>query len=155
MAKQLKPSVRSVLQKIKDDKIQFLDLKFVDLFGTLQHLTLAADLVDASDFARGFSFDGSSVRGFQQINESDMILRPDASSVFVDPFFEEATLSVFCDIIDPNGFKSYGRDPRGVARRAEQLIRSEGIADTAFFGPEIEFFIFDDVRFDQSTQYGY
>jgi glutamine synthetase len=155
MGKQNIPSARSVIQQIKDHNIQFLDLKFVDLFGTLQHLTLAAEIVDEGSFTSGFGFDGSSVRGFQKIHESDMILKPDPSSVFVDPFFEEATLSVFCDIINPRGSKSYSRDPRGVARKAEQLLRSLGIADKAFFGPEIEFFIFDDVRFDQSTQYGF
>ncbi len=155
MGKHLTPTVRSVLQRMKDDNIQFLDLKFVDLFGTLHHLTLDADMVDEGAFTNGFSFDGSSVQGFQSINESDMILKPDPTSVFLDPIFEVPTLSVFCDVIDPRGFMSYERDPRGVARRTEQLLRSEGIADTIFIGPELEFFIFDEVRFDQATQFGY
>jgi glutamine synthetase len=140
---------------IKDRDIAFLDLKFVDLFGTLQHLTLPAELVDEALFRNGMAFDGSSVRGFTRINQSDMLLIPDASSVFQDPFFDDPALSVFCDIVDPNGRYTFSRDPRSVARRAEQLVRSLGIADTAFFGPEIEFFIFDDVRFDQATQHGY
>ncbi len=155
MGKQKEPSIRSVLQRIKDEKIQFLDLKFVDLFGTLQHLVIAADHVDEGDFVRGFSFDGSSVKGFQAINDSDLILRPDAASVFVDPFFEEPALSFFCDILSPRNNKPYHSDPRGIAKKAEQLLRSQGIAEQAFFGPEIEFFIFDEVRFDQAAQFGY
>jgi glutamine synthetase len=148
-------SPRDVVGMIKDRDIAFLDLKFVDLFGTLQHLTLPAELVDEALFRNGMAFDGSSVRGFTRINQSDMLLIPDASSVFEDPFFDDPALSVFCDIVDPNGRYTFSRDPRSVARRAEQLVRSLGIADTAFFGPEIEFFVFDDVRFDQATQHGY
>lgn len=148
-------STRKILQRIKDEEIRFLDLKFVDLFGQLQHLTMPTEVVDEGTFQRGLNFDGSSVRGFQKISESDMILLPDPSSVFKDPFFDDAALSVFCDIIDPNGYQPYSRDPRGVARKAGKLIQSLGIADDAFFGPEIEFFIFDDVRFGQETQHGY
>ena len=155
MAKQIIPSVRRILQRIKEEKIEFLDLKFCDLFGKMHHLTMTADLLDEGSFAQGFAFDGSSVQGFQSIDESDMLLRPDPASVFVDPFFDDPTLSVFCDIIDPVGIKSYPRDPRGIARRAERLLSSLGIADTAFFGPELEFFIFDDVSFDQTTQHGF
>jgi glutamine synthetase len=155
MAKTLQPTTRSVLQQIKDKNVQFFDLKFVDLFGTLKHLTISADKVDADAFIKGFSFDGSSVQGFQSINNSDLILRPDPSTVFVDPFFDDPTLSCFCDIINPGDFSPYSRDPRGVAKKAEALLRSHGFADQAFFGPELEFFIFDDVRFDQATQYGY
>ncbi|MCO6488086.1 MAG: type I glutamate--ammonia ligase [Phaeodactylibacter sp.] len=149
------PTIRSVLQRIKDEEIQFLDLKFVDLFGTLQHLVIVADHIDEGDLIRGFSFDGSSVKGFQSINDSDLILRPDPSSVFTDPFFEEPALSFFCDIINPRNNTPYASDPRGIAKKAEQLLRAQGIAETAYFGPEIEFFIFDEVRFDQSTQFGY
>jgi glutamine synthetase len=143
------------MRMIRDEEIRFLDLKFVDLFGTLQHLTVPAEVVDEGIFRTGFSFDGSSVRGFQAINESDMLLMPDSNSVFRDPFFDDASLSVFCDIVDPIRRVPYSRDPRGVAKRAEQLARSLGIADNVFFGPEIEFFIFDEVRFDQETQHGY
>jgi glutamine synthetase len=148
-------SARDVVRLISERDIQFLDLKFVDLLGTLQHLTLPAENVDEALFRNGMAFDGSSVRGFTKINQSDMLLIPDASSVFEDPFFDDPALSVFCDIVDPNGRYTFSRDPRSVARRAEGLLRSLGIADTAFFGPEIEFFIFDDVRFDQATQHGY
>jgi glutamine synthetase len=148
-------SPRDLVRMIGEREIQFLDLKFVDLFGTLQHLTLPAELVDEALFRNGMAFDGSSVRGFTRINQSDMLLIPDASSVFEDPFFDDPALSVFCDIVDPNGRYTFSRDPRSVARRAEQLVRSLGIADTAYLGPEIEFFVFDEVRFDQATQHGY
>jgi len=130
-------SARDVLQTIKDEEIRFLDLKFVDLFGTLQHLTVPAEIVSEDIFRQGVGFDGSSVRGFQRIQGSDMTLLPDAASLFRDPFFEDPTLSVFCNIVDPQGLRPYTRDPRGIARKAEQLIRSIGLADQAFFGPEI------------------
>jgi glutamine synthetase len=155
MSKFLAPTARSIIQRIKDEKIKWFDLKFVDLFGTLQHLVINADKIDESAFTKGFSFDGSSVLGFQPINNSDLILRPDPSSVFPDPFFDDPALSCFCDIVDPRSNVPYIRDPRGVAKKAEKLVRSLGIADEVFFGPEIEFFVFDDVRFDQSTQFGY
>ena len=150
-----KKSVRDVLHDMREEGIRFLDLKFVDVFGTLQHITVPAEVVDEKALNFGFSFDGSSVRGFQAITESDMILRPDPSSVFKDPFFDEPAFSLFGDVIDPIRYKPYRRDPRGVAQRAERLIRSLGIADNAFFGPEIEFYVFDEVRFDQSTQHGF
>lgn len=148
-------TTRDVLLQIKEHEIKFLDLKFVDLFGTLQHLTVPAEIVDEDVFRHGVGFDGSSVRGFQRIHGSDMTLLPDPASLFRDPFFDDPTLSVFCNIVDPEGLRPYSRDPRGIARRAEQLLRSEGIADVAYFGPEIEFFIFDNVAFDQATQHGY
>jgi glutamine synthetase len=129
--------------------------KFVDIFGALQHVTVPATNVEENLFGKGFGFDGSSIRGFQAINESDMVLRPDPKSAFVDPFFDDPTLSVFCDVIDPRTHGVYSRDSRGLAQRAQQLIRSLGIADVAYFGPEPEFFIFDDVRFDQTTQHGF
>jgi glutamine synthetase len=148
-------SGRDVLKRIEDDEIKFIDLKFVDLFGTLQHLTVPTSIVDEDTFRHGVGFDGSSVRGFQKINESDMILMPDPNSVFRDPVFDDPALSVFCDVIDPDGYRPYSRDPRGVARRAEKLLRALGIADVAYFGPELEFFVFDEVRYDQATQHGY
>jgi glutamine synthetase len=112
-------------------------------------------VVDEDTFRTGFAFDGSSVKGFQKISESDMLLMPDPASVFRDPFFDDPALSVFCDIADPIRRAPYSRDPRGIAGRAERLARSLGVADQVFFGPEIEFFVFDDVRFDQATQHGY
>ena len=141
-------SARDVTQRIKDEEIRFLDLKFVDLLGTLQHLTVPAEVVEEESFRKGFSFDGSSVKGFQKINESDMLLIPDPNSVFADPFFDDPALSVFCDISDPLTLKPYSRDPRGIAGRAERLVRWLGIADEVYFGPELELFIFDEVSFD-------
>jgi glutamine synthetase len=148
-------SVRDVLKRIREDEIEFVDLKFVDLFGGLQHITFPAAALDEGSFARGVNFDGSSVRGFQAISESDLILKPDTNSTFRDPFFDDATISMFCDILDPNGYKPYSRDPRGVAERAERLLRSLGLADAASFGVEMEFYVFDDVRFEQSSRHGY
>ncbi len=150
-----KKSARDILHEIREQDIEFLDLKFVDLFGRLQHLTLPAEVVDESSLQFGFGFDGSSVRGFRAINEADMLLRPDPHSVFLDPFFDDPTLSLFGDIIDPLAYQPYLRDPRGIAQRAERLIRSLGIADIAYFGPEVEFFVLDEVRFEQTTQHGF
>jgi glutamine synthetase len=118
-------------------------------------VTIPVSNVQEGLFGKGFGFDGSSIRGFQAINESDMVLRPDPKSAFTDPFFDDPTLSVFCDVVDPRTHGVYSRDSRGLAQRAQQLIRSLGIADVAYFGPEPEFFIFDDVRFDQTTQHGF
>jgi glutamine synthetase len=155
MGNSKKRSARDVLAEIRDKEVCFLDLKFVDLFGGLQHLTIPAEVVDERSLEFGLGFDGSSVRGFRAINEADMLLRPDPASVFLDPFFDSPTLSVFGDIIDPLAYQPYLRDPRGVAQRAERLVRSLGIAEVAYFGPEVEFFILDEVRFDQTTQHGF
>jgi len=144
-----------MFKQISDDKIRFVDMKFVDLLGMLQHITFPVEAVEPDIFQKGLGFDGSSVRGFQKINESDMKLLPDAHTLFRDPFFDDPTLSVFCDIVDPSGYKPYSRDPRGVAHRAARLAKSLELADQVFFGPELEFFLFDDVRYDQSTEHGY
>jgi glutamine synthetase len=148
-------TVRDALQTIKEKSIRFVVLKFVDLFGLLHHLTVPSEAVDGSTFTDGLGFDGSSVRGFQKIHESDMILKPDSTSMFVDPFADDPTLSFFCNIIDPAGRKPYSRDPRVVAQRAEAYLLGLGIADRAYFGPELEFFIFDTVRYDQATPHGF
>jgi glutamine synthetase len=148
-------NARDALRLIKEKDVQFLDMKFVDLFGALQHVTFPVEGIDEGTFLNGVGFDGSSVRGFQPIHASDMILQPDPTSLFFDPFFDDLTVSVFCDIIDPREHKPYSRDCRGIARRAENLIRALGIADVAYFGPELEFFVFDDVRYDQRTQHGF
>ena len=150
-----KISARDVLHFIKEHSIEFVDFKFVDLFGRLQHVTLSSEEIDEDVFFSGIGFDGSSVRGFQPIDESDMIMRPDSNSFFTDPFFDQTTISFFCDIIDPISNDIYSRDSRGVAMRAEKLVNSLGIADTVNLGPELEFFIFDEVRFDQATQHGF
>jgi glutamine synthetase len=140
-----------VLQLIRDRGIQFVDLKFVDLPGMWQHMTIPASMFGASELEEGVGFDGSSIRGFQKINESDMILRPDPRTAFVDPACKLPTLSLICDVYDPVTGEAYRRDPRGVARRAEAHLQASGVADQAFFGPEIEFFLFSDVRYDNQV----
>ena len=148
-------TVNDVMQLIKDKGIQAVDLRFIDLPGLWQHFTVSAKEFEADVFEEGIGFDGSSIRGFQAIQESDMLLFPDASTAFVDPFFETPTLNIICNIKDPITGESYSRDPRYVAQKANAYLRSTGIADTAYFGPEPEFFIFDDIRFGQGHQHGF
>ncbi|MFZ4125859.1 MAG: type I glutamate--ammonia ligase [Rickettsiales bacterium] len=138
---------------IKKHDVQFVDFRFTDPRGKWQHTTYIADKVNKATFEDGVMFDGSSISGWKSINESDMILMPDASTAFLDPFSAQPTLVVTGDIIEPATGQSYGRDPRSTARRAEAYLKYTGIGDTAYFGPELEFFVFDDVRFD-SGQFG-
>jgi glutamine synthetase len=137
-----------VLGKIKDEDIQFVDFRFCDLPGLMQHYTLPYHQLTEDVFSDGLGFDGSSVRGFQEIQESDMMLVPDPDTAVVDPFRQHKTLILNCFVRDPLTGEPYSRDPRYVAQKAEQYLQGTGIADTAYFGPEAEFFIFDDVRFD-------
>lgn len=148
-------TARLVNRIIKEQEIRFIDLKFTDLPGTLQHITLPIEVFDEKMFIDGIGFDGSSIRGFQRIHESDMLIVPDRSTMFVDPFMDEPTLSFLCNIKDPKTYKIYSRDARAVAQKAERFLISSGLADTAFFGPELEFFIFDDVRYNQSVNEGF
>jgi glutamine synthetase len=136
----------NILKMIKDNKIRWIDLRFTDTKGKEQHVTITAKAVDEDFFNNGQMFDGSSVAGWKGINESDMIIMPDDSTAVMDPFTEEATLNLRCDVIEPSTMQGYQRDPRSVAHRAEAYLQSTGIGDTAFFGPEPEFFVFDDVR---------
>jgi glutamine synthetase len=140
-------SLENVQKLIKDHAIEFVDLRFVDMRGVQHHVTFPVNIVDAALFEDGKMFDGSSISGWKGINESDMILLPDAASAFVDPFFADPTIVLICDVLDPATMQGYSRCPRGVAKRAEAFLKSSGIADQAFFGPEPEFFIFDGVRF--------
>jgi len=135
-----------VLKMIKDNSVRFVDLRFTDTRGKEQHVTIPASVADAGFFKEGKMFDGSSIAGWKGINESDMVLMPEAETAIMDPFFDEPTLIMRCDILEPNTMKGYERDPRSLAKRAEAYLKSTGIADTAYFGPENEFFIFDDVR---------
>jgi glutamine synthetase len=135
-----------VLKLIKDKEVKYVDFRFTDSKGKQQHVTVPAKTVDADTFESGKMFDGSSISGWKGINESDMILMPDPSTAVLDPFFDELTLNISCDIIEPSTMQGYERDPRSIAKRAEAYLASTGIGDTAFFGPENEFFIFDDVR---------
>ncbi|GGG92569.1 glutamine synthetase [Glycocaulis albus] len=136
----------AILKKIKDENIEYVDLRFTDTRGKLQHVTFDKSMVDADFFEDGQMFDGSSINGWKAINESDMVLKPDTAGAFVDPFFQEPTLAVFCDIYDPITGEPYNRDPRTTAKKAETYMAAAGIGDTAYFGPEAEFFVFDDVR---------
>ena len=139
-------SVEKVLQLIKDEEILFVDFRFTDTRGKEQHVTFPSHTIDEGTFEEGNMFDGSSVAGWKGINESDMILMPDPETAIIDPFMDDATLIISCDIIEPSTMQGYERDPRSVAHRAEAHMQASGIADTAYFGPENEFFIFDDVR---------
>jgi glutamine synthetase len=146
---------KEVLDFAKKSKAQVVDLRFTDLPGITQHFSIPIEELKESNFEDGYGFDGSSIRGFQQIQESDMILIPDATTAVMDPFREAPTLNLFCFIKDPITGESYTRDPRYIAKKAEQNLIASGIADTAYFGPECEFFIFDRVRFDQNQHEGY
>ena len=137
-----------ILKSLEEDKYKFVDLRFCDTMGKEQHVTLPIDAVDEDLFEEGKMFDGSSISGWKGINESDMVLMPDPESAVRDPFSEHKTLIVRCDVLEPNTMEGYNRCPRSLAKRAEAYLKSSGIADTAFFGPEPEFFVFDDVRFD-------
>ena len=139
-----------VLSFIKDTDVKFLDIRFTDLPGVQQHFNIPASTVDEDFFTVGQLFDGSSIRGFQSIHESDLQLIPDVTTAYVDPFRAERTLVMLFDIYNPRNGEIYGRDPRQVAKKAEKFLASTGIADTAFFAPEAEFFIFDDVRYEVS-----
>ncbi len=144
-----------VLRQVTDDGIEFVDFRFCDLPGLMQHFSVPASQLTEEVFRDGVGFDGSSIRGFQEIQESDMILVPDPSTSVVDPFRRHRTLNLNCFVNDPLTGESYSRDPRHVAAKAEQYLQGSGIADTAYFGPEAEFFILDDVRFDTTARASY
>src|SRR6476660_217173 len=136
------------MKQIKDDEVEYVDIRFCDLPGVVQHFSIPASAFDQSVFDDGLAFDGSSVRGFQSIHESDMLLLPDPATATIDPFRVAKTLIVNFSVHDPFTLELYSRDPRNVARKAENYLISSGIADAAYFGPEAEFYIFDSVSFD-------
>jgi len=142
-----------ILKRFKDENIKYVDLRFTDARGKMQHVTFDVALCDADFFEEGTMFDGSSIAGWKSINESDMTLMPDPDTAIVDPFFAQPTMAIFCDVLEPSTGEPYNRDPRSTAKRALTYMAQAGIGDTAFFGPEAEFFIFDDVRFsvDQNS----
>ncbi len=146
---------KDVLNMIKEEKVEIVDLRFMDFPGMWQHCSYPVSEIDEGTFEEGLGFDGSSIRGWQAINESDMLIKPVAESAFIDPFFKAKTLVMICNICDPVTGEDYSRDPRNIARKAENYLKSLGIADTAYFGPEAEFFVFDDARFDQNQHEGY
>ncbi len=146
---------KDVIDLVKETEAKVVDVRFTDMPGTQHHFSLPAKLLTEDTFVDGLAFDGSSIRGFKAINESDMLLMPDPNTAFVDPFFDVTTMNIVCDIEDPITREKYNRDPRQVAKKAEAYLISTGIADTAFLGPEAEFYIFNDVRFDQTSHSGF
>jgi len=148
-------TAKEVLEFAKKNKVEIVDLKFVDLPGLWQHFSISTSELTDELFEEGIGFDGSSIRGFQTIDESDMLLIPDPTSAFMEPFTDIPTLSLICNVKDPVSGKIYTRDPRYVAQKAEKYLKTTGIADTSYWGPEIEFYILDNVRFDQSYNYGF
>jgi glutamine synthetase len=146
---------KEVLALIKEKQIQAVDLRFMDFPGLWQHFTIPSEELNESVFEEGLGFDGSSIRGWKAINESDMLVMPQPETAFIDPFTKTPTLTMICNISDPLTREDYDRDPRNIARKAVNYMKSTGIADVAYFGPEPEFFIFDTVRFDAAQNYGY
>ncbi len=148
-------SATDVIKRIKDEGVAYVDLRFCDTRGKEQHVTQPASTIDEDFFEDGKMFDGSSIAGWKDINESDMVLMPDPDAVFMDPFTEQKTLVVRCDVLEPDTLEGYTRCPRSLAKRAEAYLKTSGLADTAFFGPEPEFFVFDDVRFGNEVSGAY
>ncbi|HTY46140.1 MAG TPA: type I glutamate--ammonia ligase [Methanomassiliicoccales archaeon] len=147
--------IAKALDMCASGQVKMVDFKFMDLPGTLQHVSVPASKMNLEKFTEGHGFDGSSIRGFSQINESDMLLMPDATTAIVDPVYKVPTMSVVCDVTDPITHERFERDPRFIAQKAETYLKESGIADVAYFGPELEFFVFDSVRFDQNQHLGY
>ena len=139
---------KELISMIANEGVEYVDIRFTDPRGKLQHVTVCSDQVDADFLEEGFMFDGSSIAGWKSIEESDMKLMPDASSAYLDPFYAEKTVCVHCTVVEPDTGESYARDPRGCAQRAEAYLKLTGIGDVAYMGPEAEFFLFDDVRFE-------
>ena len=150
LANGAQPEAEEAVAWAAEQKTQLVDLKFCDLFGSWQHMTLPIGAFGQSAFTDGLGFDGSSIRGWQGIAESDLLLMPDPATALLDPFTAAPTLSLVCEIADPTTGGAYGRDPRRIARRAEAYLGETGIADTANFGPECEFFVFDEVSYELS-----
>ena len=148
-------TTKEVMELIKAKDVKYVDFRFIDMPGIWQHTTSPIKFFDEETFVDGKGFDGSSIRGFQAINESDMLLIPDPTSAFIDPFFAETTLVLTCNVVDPVTRDSYSRDPRYVAQKAEKYLKTTGIADISYWGPEAEFFIFNDMKFDQTINSGF
>lgn len=140
-------SVEKVLSTIRDEEVEYVDVRFTDPRGKLQHVTVMAHLVDEDFLEEGFMFDGSSIAGWKTIDQSDMKLMPDTETAYLDPFYADKTLCLHCSVVEPDTGEAYSRDPRSTAQKAEAYLKASGIADTSYWGPEAEFFVFDDVRF--------
>ena len=145
-------SIENVLKTIKEEDVAYVDIRFTDPRGKIQHVTVDVDLVDEDFLEEGFMFDGSSIAGWKSIDQSDMKLMPDTTSIYIDPFYAEKTLCIHCNVVEPDTGEPYSRDPRGTAIKAEAYLKSSGVGDVAYFGPEAEFFIFDDVRYSVTPQ---
>ena len=150
-----KTSPREVLERAKAQGVEVVDVRFVDLPGTWQHFSLPLGELEVDSFTDGLGFDGSSIRGFQAIDESDMLLIPDPDSATIDPVLQHKTLFLICDVIDPITREPYSRDARLIAKKAEEHLRRSGIADVSYWGPEAEFYLFNSLRFDQNAHSGY
>src|ERR1700716_3425630 len=150
-----KTSPKEVIERAKSEGVEVVDVRFIDLPGTWQHFSVPIGELEVDSFTDGLGFDGSSIRGFQTINESDMLLMPDPDTATIDPVLQVPTMYVVGDVVDPITLEAYSRDPRYVARKAEAYLKASGIADTSFFGPEAEFYIFNSLRFDQNMFSGY
>ncbi len=150
-----KSQIESILLFAKEKNIEFVDLKFMDFPGQWQHVTIPMPEFDEGSFENGFGFDGSSLRGWKRINESDMLIIPDPSTMFFDPFIKAPTMSLICDVYEPATREKYSRCPRHIATKANEFLKSTGLADTAYYGPEAEFFVFDDVRFEVGANFSY
>jgi glutamine synthetase len=148
-------SAKDIIKRIKDEEIEWVDVRFTDPKGKWQHLTMCAGVIGEDELEDGLMFDGSSIEGWKAINESDMILKPDLDAVYVDPFSATPMMIIFCDIVEPSTGELYSRDPRSTAKRAEAYLKTTGIGDTIYVGPEAEFFMFDDVRFENSYNTSY
>ncbi len=146
---------KKILEIIKDKDIQFVDLRFTDPRGKMQHVSQHVSTIDEDSLKEGFMFDGSSIAGWKAINESDMKLMPDCNRSIIDPFYSQPTMAIFCDVLDPLTNNPYERDPRSTAKQALEYMAKQGIGDTAFFGPEPEFFVFDDVKFEAEMNSSY
>ena len=151
-------TAKEILALIKEKEVKYVDVRFTDVRGKMQHVTFDLNLVDEDFLNDGTMFDGSSIAGWKAINESDMKLRPDLSTAYIDPFYQQTTLCLTCDIVNPDSGTPYNRDPRSIAKAAFNYVKSSGIGDTVYFGPEAEFFIFDDVKWSvqpHNTGYSY
>ncbi|HEY5410693.1 MAG TPA: type I glutamate--ammonia ligase [Caulobacteraceae bacterium] len=151
-------NAHQILAEIKDKDVKYVDVRFTDMRGKMQHVTFDISLVDDEFLTDGTMFDGSSIAGWKAINESDMKLRPDLTTAYIDPFYQQTTMFLFCDVVNPDAGDAYNRDPRSIAKKALNYVKSSGVGDTVFFGPEAEFFVFDDVRWSteaHNTGYAY
>src|SRR5438477_1689513 len=140
-------TAKDVLKMIKDNDVKYVDFRFTDPRGKWQHVTFDVTMIEEDTFAEGIMFDGSSIAGWKAIHESDMNLMPDPASACIDPFFAETTLVLTCDVLEPTTGEPYNRDPRGIDKKAEAMVKSMGVGDTVVFGPEAECFVFDDVLY--------